>query len=326
LELKLYDPLPTDPGAVLKFADEYQLYQVVAAACKVHLFESLQAKQSAGSLARQKGWDEVTTARLLHVLHHLGYLAEDAGTYQNAVIAAQFLLPGKLLYLGHQFPPDFSPGSLGFKLIRCLTKAPDCQESPEPDWNPERLRQIGVSGLSGSLQATVAAIDLPTAGHLLDLGGGHGFYSIALAQKYPSLTVTLYDLPQIIELANEYVRAFHLAERIRPVAGDFLRQDIGTGYDAVLCANILHSTKRDIVLDKVWQALAVGGRIIVKCRIADCPDTPATAMAKLIWQVRGGKELFSRDHWQQLLARQGFKEVTTLNVHGIFATMAGIKQ
>jgi 2-polyprenyl-3-methyl-5-hydroxy-6-metoxy-1,4-benzoquinol methylase len=327
LELRnLYGPLPNDPEAVLKIAEYNQLYTVIAVACHVKLFEILRQKQSASHLAEKNGWDESTTVRLLDVLYLLGYLKKDNDAYQNSAIAEDFLLPGESLYLGHHFSPAFPPGSLGFQIMKCLEKSPGYIESPEPDWNPERLRQIGVSSLNGSIQSTVGSIDLSNARKLLDLGGGHGFYSIALAQKYPALSVTLFDLPQIIALAREYLHTFQLTDQVQFVPGNFLQGDIGTGYDAVLCANILHSTKRSIVLDKVWQALNSDGQIIVKCRIADCVATLSTALAKLIWQVRGGKELFSQNDWHQVLTYHGFKDIKTLNFHGIFATIVGVKK
>lgn len=322
----LYDHLTISPEPILQMAENNQLYQVVSVACQLALFEALTQKQSARDLARRKRLDEVTTIRLLDILTHLGYLEENDGLYQISRIAENYLQPNNLLYLGHHFSPDFPPGSLGFQIMNRLEKYPGCKKSPEPDWNPERLRQIGVSSLNGSIQATIAAIDLSNTRQLLDLGGGHGFYSIALAQKYPALSVTLFDLPQIVALTQEYVQEFRVADRISLVAGDFLQEDIGTGYDAVLCANILHGTKRAIILDKVWHALNHGGRIIVKCRIADCPATLANALAKLIWQVRGGKELFPRAEWHGFLADSGFEAIETHNIHGIFATITGIKK
>ncbi|MDT8902145.1 methyltransferase [Anaeroselena agilis] len=320
----LYEPLPIDPGPVLDIAEGNQLYQAVAVACRFGLFAALSEKQSAAELAANSGLDGAAVARLLDVLAHAGLLDEQDGSYKTAPAAEAYLRPTALLYLGHLFPAGFAPESFGGLLADCLQGG--CRESPEPGWNPEQLRQIGVSGLNGSIQATVAAVDLAGAARLLDLGGGHGFYSIALAQKYPALAVTLFDLPQVVGLAGEYVRKFGLADRIGLVAGDFLKEAIGADYDAVLCANILHSTKRATVLAKVWQALNPGGRIIVKCRVADCRPTLTTALGKLVWLVRGNRELHDGATWHGFLEQQGFKDVKTINIHGLFATMTGVKK
>jgi 16S rRNA G1207 methylase RsmC len=182
-----------------------------------------------------------------------------------------------------------------------------------------------VSGLLGSIQATVEALSLDETRHLLDLGGGHGFYSIALAQKYPHMHITLLDLPQVIPLAQMYVRNFAQEARIRCVGANFLQEDIGDGFDAVLCANVLHSDKRDIVLPKVFCGLNRGGQIIVKCRIENGEPTVRAALAKLLWHIRGGKEFYSSRQWEHMIANHGFEQLRTVNVEGIFATIIGTK-
>jgi len=82
----LYAPLPISPEAVLKLAECSQLAQVVAAACRLQIFEALTEWLSASDLARQKNLDAVTTARLLEVLKHLGYVEGSNGLYKNCLL------------------------------------------------------------------------------------------------------------------------------------------------------------------------------------------------------------------------------------------------
>ena len=90
---------------------------------------------------------------------------------------------------------------------------------------------------------------------------------------------------------------------------------------AVIDRNILHSDKRDIVLGKVKKALCPGGVLILKCRIADCPDTIATALAKLVWLIYGGRELFTLEKWQGFLTSYGFTDIQTVNISEMSATI-----
>ena len=41
---------------------------------------------------------------------------------------------------------------------------------------------------------------------MIDLGGGHGLYAIALACHDPDLNATVFDLPGVIPLAEEYIK------------------------------------------------------------------------------------------------------------------------
>jgi len=317
----LYNPLKIDPGEIMTITEQGQLYDVLQAVLSCKLFERLEKSKSVEQLADEMDWEGETTVRLLNVLVKAGYLTLFQGSYHNTALASTYFLPKEFLYFGHKFDGDLSLNSFGLKLLRCLQKDPDTHISKEPKWDPERLRQIGVNALTGSIQNTVNCCDLTNVRHMLDLGGGHGFYSIALAQKYPELKITLFDLPQVIALAHQFVGRFHMEEQINLLSGNFLQDDIGSGYDTILCSNILHSDKRDVVLPKVKKALQPGGRIILKCRIADCPETLSNAMNKLFWQVNGGKELFTQAEWRGFLSTHGFYDSKTVNVENMFATM-----
>lgn len=321
----LYHPLPVSMAGILTLAEHQQLYEVVSVAVQSDLFAALAEPKSAVELAREKHWETYATECLLDVLFFAGLVQNIDGFYSATAAAATYLHPDSLWRLNHLFENQERPGSLAWQLRQCLAADFQSRGRHEPDWNAERLRQIGVMGLNGSLQATVASVDLAGISSLLDLGGGHGFYSIALAQKYPELRVTLFDLPPATSLARELVDRFGLADRVTCVAGNFLTDDIGTGYDAVLCANILHGDKRDTVLPKVFAALRPGGRLIVKCRVADGVGSLQSALARLVWLTRGGKEMLRQAEWLAFLAQHGFRSLRTVNVWGIFATITGLR-
>lgn len=320
----LYRPLPIDPGPLAELIRQRQMYEAVAAAAAIGIFDKLRTAKAAGELAAELAIDDQAVFYLLKVLAHMGCLRENDGTFAATPLAETYLSQNSYLYLGQEFgtgpagaPP---PGSLAERLRGVSGK-----KTPEPAWNQERLRQIGVLGLMGSIQATVAACDLSAARRLLDLGGGHGFYSIAFAQKYPDLQVTMFDLPHIATLAEHFVKMFAVEKQVALAGGDFLTDDIGTGFDAVLCANILHSDKRHVLLPKVRQALSPGGQVILKCRVADSADNLENALAKLRWRVYGGRELHATAEWLTLLDRHGFRDVKPLNITGIYATITGVR-
>jgi len=317
----LYYPLTVDPGGIITITEQGQLYEILQVVLSCKLFERLETSKPAEQLAAEMDWEEETTVRLLNVLVKAGYLEFFQGGYRNTAVTNTFFLPEHFLYLGHRFDDGLLLNSSRSKLLRCLRKDPDTLISKEPKWDHEQLRQIGVNALTGSIQNTVNSCDLTDARYMLDLGGGHGFYSIALAQKYPELKITLFDLPQVIALAHHFIVRFHMEEQINLLSGNFLQDDIQSGYDTVLCSNILHSDKRDIVLAKVKKALRPGGKIILKCRIADCPNTLSNDLNKLFWQVHGGKELFTQAEWRGLLSAHGFYNSKTVNLEGMFATM-----
>lgn len=318
----LHLPLKVAPEPLATLIRQRQLYEAVAAAVDAGVFERLKTAKTADALSAELAIDCAATLYLLKTLEHLGCLRVEGDRFINTPLAATFLLRDSYLYLGQEFVADSAAVPPAGTLREKLRGASD-QNTPEPAWSQERLRQLGVLGLMGSIQGTLGACDLSGARRLLDLGGGHGFYSIAFAQKYQEIKVTMFDLPQVVALAEHFVRMFGVERQVALIGGDFLADDIGTGFDAVLCANILHGDKREIVLPKVRRALNPGGQVILKCRVADSADNLENSLTKFRWRVYGGREIFSTDEWRSLLARHGFRDIRTVGFAGIYATMVG---
>ncbi|MBP2646092.1 MAG: crtF [Firmicutes bacterium] len=319
----LYLPLTVDPSNLSDLSMHRVFHESVSLAVDLRIFEHLKTPQTVEKLANRLGLNEKITRYWLKALVHVGCLTEANSLFCNTELANMYLVADSYLYLGHEFKVqvgDEFARQLAAKLTGSMADKP-----PEPTWSQERLRQIGVFGLMGSIQSTVKSCALAGSGRLLDLGGGHGFYSIAFAQKYPNLKVMLFDLPHVVELAKGFVRDFSVERQVDFRGGNFLTDDIGSDYDSVLCSNILHSTKRETVLKKVYNALLPGGKIIVKCRIADASDTLENAFTNLFWQVRGGGELFTSADWRRFLTEHGFREVEVKGMYGIYATMVALK-
>jgi hypothetical protein len=314
----LYRPLEVDPSPLTVLALHRQLHEAVSVAFKLGLFKRLECAKTPEELAEELGADPIVMYYLLKLLQQIGCVAERGDKFGTTPLSDTYLVEDSYLNLGHEF--KLASDRFDSQLIQALfPSAPE--PSPEPNWSQERLRQLGVFGLMGSIQSSVQACDLGSARHLLDLGGGHGLYSIAFAQKYPGLKVTLFDLPRIVVLAEAFVQRFSVQNQVLLQGGDFLVDDIGSGYDAVLCSNVLHSSKRDVLLAKVRLAIKPGGQIIVRTRLNESPDNLENAATKLLWQVRGGRELFSFKDWQAFLAGHGFPDAKLVDLSGIYATI-----
>lgn len=75
---------------------------------------------------------------------------------------------------------------------------------------------------------------------LLDIGGGHGLYSIELCRRHSNLAATIFDLPGAVEAMSGEIPA-EVAERIRTRAGDYHEDDLGDEYDLALLFNVVHA-------------------------------------------------------------------------------------
>jgi ubiquinone/menaquinone biosynthesis C-methylase UbiE len=150
------------------------------------------------------------------------------------------------------------------------------------------------------------------ARRLLDVGGGHGGYSIAFCREYPKLAATVFDLEASAAIGREIVAGEGLSERIEFKVGDFLEDDLGSDYDAALYFNIVHNYSEDDnrrVLMEVSRSLKRGGVIVVwdMFKHEKQPDMQPALMALHMLVASGGTSYMIEevDGW---LRAAGFKQ------------------
>ena len=139
---------------------------------------------------------------------------------------------------------------------------------PERDEDSVRAFIWGMHAIARDLAPTVAAkLDLKDVRRLLDLGGGPATYAITFAQANPGLKATVFDLPMPIEIARENIAKNGLTGRVDTLAGNFLKDEIGTGYDFIWISQILHSHDEEqsrFIIAKAVAALAPGGTLAIQ--------------------------------------------------------------
>jgi SAM-dependent methyltransferase len=105
---------------------------------------------------------------------------------------------------------------------------------------------------------------LKTSGRFLEMGAGPGFLSVMMAREYPDIAVTAVDIsPGMAEVANEYIVANKLEDRISYLVGDVndakMMQSLGK-FDFVCSSFSLHDWKPpDDAVRNLWDAVGDGG-------------------------------------------------------------------
>jgi cyclopropane fatty-acyl-phospholipid synthase-like methyltransferase len=111
----------------------------------------------------------------------------------------------------------------------------------------------------------------PTASRLIDVGGGHGLYSVKFCQKHPQLSATVFDWPRALEAAKATVAAENMQSRVSLQEGDLWNDDLGSGYDVALVFNMVHmyaQEKNAELIRRVAAALEPGGLLVIMDQIA----------------------------------------------------------
>ncbi|MBP7865447.1 MAG: methyltransferase domain-containing protein [Acidobacteria bacterium] len=266
-------PSPTDPlPFVYETVAAFQKSRVLLSAVSAGVFEALApGALTLDDLAARTGTHPRPLRMVLDVLVGLGFLAKTGPAYANTALADAFLVPGRPRYLGDIFRHQdslWSSWSTLSTVLRTGAAVPRA-DIPRPFPPGEQTRHFiqGMKNLAVLLApALLSAFDLSGRRRLLDLGGGPGWHSLELCRKHPQLEAVVFDHPDVAAIGRENVREAGLAGRVRYVEGDFLADDVGSGFDCALVANIIHSYSQDdnrAILRKAAGALVPGGLLAV---------------------------------------------------------------
>ncbi len=251
--------------------------QLLLCAAEAGIFTSLKEGKTAARLAGELSLHEPTLRGLLDILAVLDLLEKKGDVYQDTPESAELLAEDAyaniLSLLGEVRMGLLEPLREFPRFLREGPPAPEQGQSmstlPEEAWAASShggaswaLRGAGAQ-LAGELAALPGAERFT---RMLDLGGGHGVFSLYAAQRLPDLRVQVFDSAAVLAVAREYIEAYGMEDRVGTLPGDYLKDSLPGGYDLVLAGSTLnitlaeHATER--VVRKIYDALKPGGYFV----------------------------------------------------------------
>jgi SAM-dependent methyltransferase len=246
------------------------LARTVMAATGLGVFEALRARPlSAGEVAAACGANPFAIGKLLDALVSSGYLIFRRGAYSLTRMCRKWLLADSPVSLRDAILYQAVEWGWLAKLDEfvCTGRPLDFHATmSREEW---ALYQRGMRALAG-LSANEVARRIPIskgARTMLDIGGSHGYYSVAICRRRRGLRATVLDLPQAIEHAGPLLARERMGDRVVHRAGDALRDDLGhEAYDLVFIAQLVHhfdeATNRAL-MRRAAQALRPGGALVI---------------------------------------------------------------
>jgi len=259
---------------VQKMLRGYRAAQVMITCSQLGIFQHLaEAAQTAPGLAAKTQTDSNALSRLLNAAVALNLLVKsETGEYTNAPLAAVCLAGEGEYFLGRLVRRE---GAF-YQRWSYLPEAVRSGQRPEANIRDEgqtdwvRDFELALFDLSRTVGPAVAeALALPTGRpfRVLDVGGGHGGYSMALARRYPHLQAVVFELPAAAEVAREIIAGEGMADRVSVQVGDFQKDELGNGFDLLLLFGVLVSETaagKLALLQKSYRALLPGGRVAIR--------------------------------------------------------------
>jgi len=314
---------PWTAKEILDLARSFQPVCVLTAAAALDVFTPLHAKpMTAEALAGELGNDPRATAILLDALVALEFLNKQGEEYSVPDDVAGLL--------AEQSDENVLP--MVRHLANCLRRWAELQKVTKTGQCAEITP--GVRGADADREAFIGAmntISRPVAAgvidkirpsefrHMLDIGGGPGTWSIAFLRAVPEARVTLFDLPEVVSIAEQNFAEAGLSDRVTLTAGDYYTDSLPEGADLAWLGAICHQNSRKQNRDlfaRVHAALSDDGVIVIRDVIMDPSHTsPASgalfAVNMLVATEAGGTYTF--DEYREDLNAAGFDEVTLVH-------------
>jgi SAM-dependent methyltransferase len=271
----------------------FREFSLISAAVSLGIFDACTIPVTAGELASRISSDTEMCELICEALVTAGLLSYNNDKYADTPIASTYLTRSSPYSQVHYIRQLSRMGQdLWVPLPDIIHNGP-VQYNKEDFFREYSLPAMAENAVSGRLQAVIRVIiGLPgfdTVRRVLDLGGGHGLYAIAIATQHPGIEAWVFDLPHVVTLAGDYLKMFR-AENVHLVPGDFFKDSLGEGYDLVISSSN-PSGKSMELLPKISRALNYGGYFVNIQSPGGPPNDPLQALEYNLWTFQGVNKL-----------------------------------
>jgi SAM-dependent methyltransferase len=298
------------------------------------IFDLLEEFTPPKALADALGAHPGNTRRFLNALTTIGLLEKCEGKFRNGPDAGAFLVKTAPVYLGPflQMVEEMCIAPLDH-LTGMVIEGPN-PEGADGDFRSEslwadvtRTSAAWVSGGAGVQMAEYVSALPEFAGfkRMLDLGGGHGMFALYFVDAHPTMTGVIFDRRAVVSVAEAFAADFGLQERISTQAGDYLKDDIGRGYDFIWACATLNFARHDLdtLFIKIAEALNPGGVFIsFQDGLTHEQTQPDTMLGHLGHALQMGADLFfEQGEISDAMLRCGFRSVQSRTVEAPMGAM-----
>jgi precorrin-6B methylase 2 len=281
---------------IMKSSEGLKRHYLIMTAWEDGLFEYTITPKTTQEIAQQLGYHEAMTQMFCDALTEVGLLLKEEDKYCNSPLTRNYLIQSSSRYMRHTLENLKKTAKRWSQLPTLLRDGPIVKEKSDVfghDW----ITRIAEGAEAGSVFNTIKVVtnylNIQRWQRLLDIGGGHGLYSIAFAALNPELEVFVFDRPQITPITCKYIDEYG-AQRVHVISGDFYADSIGEGYDAIF-SSFNQSCSDPELIPKLMNALQPNGDLVLR-RFKD--NSRESALKVLDWNFVQfeGKKIGSKPH------------------------------
>ncbi|XP_066476713.1 probable bifunctional dTTP/UTP pyrophosphatase/methyltransferase protein [Tiliqua scincoides] len=315
------------PSKLVQLLDGFRASKALFVACKLKVFDLLKDKGavSAVEAAKQLNTSVCGTERLLDACTALGLLGKNHQGYINADLTNSYLvsdgeysLHAYILHCNDHLWPLYTHLELAVKEGTSQNnrvfgkKAEDLFQDVCYQTEVKHCFMSAVHGIAKATARDIAtAFDLSPFRVVCDLGGCTGALAYELVHLYPDMTVTVFDLPDVIASMSRFQPRQNTTQ-VSLRSGDFFKDNIPEA-DLYILSQILHDCSEEkvhILLSKIFAVCKPGNALLVAETVLDEKRTsPARAVLQSLSMTEGKQR--SGLEYKQLMEKHGYSNVQT---------------
>ncbi len=301
LEKLVLGTLNLGPAPMYDILGGFTFY-AVSSAVELNLFEALDNRRMPlPELAQAVNCDARGLGTLLELLETLGYLDMNKRGYALTPMSRKWMMGSSAVNFAEGFTYYHETMKELWPYIAGSMKKGDASINFY-DWlkdNPDTAavyQKFMMSLASLVLPGLVKKVRLKNES-VLDIGGSHGLYSIALCRSNPGIKVTIIDSEYAMPLLKKNIADAGMEHRIKLVTGNFMEYSFSEKFGTILLFNVLHEHVEDYnlhLLRRIHETLAGSGSLIIldgmkEKKISRMMDLAERMYSLLFFHFLGGR-------------------------------------
>jgi acetylserotonin N-methyltransferase len=166
---------------------------------------------------------------------------------------------------------------------------------------------------------------------LLDVAGGSGSLTLAIANRHPEIRCKILDLEPICPIAKKHIRDYGLSDQISVSPFDMFNDPWPGDFDGILFGNVFHDWDLEschLLARRAFDALALGGTICLHEMLLnerkDGPLTVALYSVAMLLHEKGKQ--FTPSELKEILTDAGFRDFQATPTFGYYSLVTATKK
>lgn len=325
----------TSPKILMEMITGFRVSRIILSGFELGIFTVLGLSgKTSGEVAEKLSFAPRSTDRLMNALVAVGLLTKNNNLFSNTAFSSKFLVKGSPAYMGgisHMVNTWRTWNTLTDAVKAGTTVAIDPNMSDRGDaWLEPFIAAMHQRAVPQAAEVA-DVLDFSSVKKILDIGGGSGAFSFEFLKRCKGAKAVIFDLPTVVPITRKYIDQSGFGSSVETVAGDYLVDQFGMGFDMVYISAVIHinSPVENLdILRKSVAALNPGGQVVIMDHVMNEDRTePFDGAVFAINMLAGTKhgDVYTENEIRSWMMDAGLKNIKRVDTVSRTSLMIGIK-